>query len=119
MKSLNFEYLRTRNEELTKLGAFAERYVHTDPASALVKLRQFGENLVADFFFEKKIHRYPQSTFIEMLDLIRDRSFVPPVVLDKLHLLRKIGNQAAHGQANKIVPRTAMLALRTAFDLGK
>jgi type I restriction enzyme R subunit len=119
MQSLNFEYLRARNEELAKLGAFAERYVHTDPASALVKLRQYGENLVADFFFEKKIHRYPQSTFVEMLDLIREQNFVPPVVLDKLHLLRKTGNQAAHGQANKIVPRTAMLALRTAFDLGK
>jgi type I restriction enzyme, R subunit len=119
MQSLNFEFLKTRNEELAKLGAFAERYVHTDPASALVKLRQYGENLIADFFFEKKIRRYPQSTFVEMLDLIRDQNLVPPVVLDKLHLLRKTGNQAAHGQASKIVPRIAILALRTAFDLGK
>ncbi|MFC1765494.1 DEAD/DEAH box helicase family protein [Planctomycetota bacterium] len=119
MQSLNFEHLRPRNEELARLGAFAERYAHSDPASALVNLRKFGENLVADFFFEKKIRRYPQSTFIEMLDLMREQNYVPPVVLDKLHLLRKTGNQAAHGQASKIVPRTALLALHAAFDLGK
>ncbi len=119
MKSINFEHLRSRNQELAKLGAFAERYVYSDPASALVKLRLYGENLVADFFFKKKIHRYPRSTFVEMLDILKEQNLVPSVVLDKLHFLRKAGNQAAHGQAGKINSQTAMDGLRTGFDLGK
>ncbi len=45
MKSRNFEILRTSWPELASLGGFAEAYAHDDPASALVKLRLFAENL--------------------------------------------------------------------------
>ena len=48
MKSQNFEILRSTQPELVDLGGFAEAYVHTDPAGALVKLRLFGENLTRD-----------------------------------------------------------------------
>ena len=50
MESRNFEFLRDTHPELADLGGFAEHYAHSDPSSALIKLRQFGENLVADFF---------------------------------------------------------------------
>ena len=43
MTSQNFEFIRPDWEALATLGGFAERYVHTDPSSALVKLRSFGE----------------------------------------------------------------------------
>jgi hypothetical protein len=45
MKSANFEILRKGWPELAELGGFAEAYAHADPASALVKLRLFAENL--------------------------------------------------------------------------
>jgi hypothetical protein len=48
MKSANFEILRPRWPELAALGGFAEAYAHDDPASALVKLRLFAENLTKD-----------------------------------------------------------------------
>jgi len=48
MKSENFEILRPRWPELAALGGFAEAYAHDDPASALVKLRLFAENLTKD-----------------------------------------------------------------------
>jgi type I restriction enzyme R subunit len=44
MNSRNFEILRPAWPELATLGGFAEAYAHTDPASALVKLRLFAEN---------------------------------------------------------------------------
>ncbi len=119
MQSKNFEFLKEQNEELALLGAFAESYVHSDPASTLVKLRTFGENLVADLIVKQQIPRYYQSTFVEMLNILAGHSIVPPVVLDKLHFLRKAGNQAAHGQSGKVNRSTAMNALETAFDLGK
>ena len=39
MKSENFEFLRKDWPVLASLGGFAEAYAHTDPASAMVKLR--------------------------------------------------------------------------------
>jgi type I restriction enzyme R subunit len=42
MKSTNFEFLRPSFPELADLGGFAERYTYSDPSSALVKLRMFG-----------------------------------------------------------------------------
>ena len=50
MKSCNFEILRPRWPELASLGGFAEAYAHDDPASALVKLRLFAENLTKDIY---------------------------------------------------------------------
>ena len=39
MKSQNFEFLRPQYDVLADLGGFAEAYVHSDPPSALAKLR--------------------------------------------------------------------------------
>jgi type I restriction enzyme, R subunit len=50
MKSRNFEILRRNWPELAALGGFAEAYAHADPASALVKLRLFAENLTKDIY---------------------------------------------------------------------
>jgi len=119
MKSINFEFLRETNRELAELGGFAEQYVNTDPASALLKLRLFGENLVADFFDHYQIPREPRSTF---LDFLRNSAFettVPPVVLNKLHALRINGNIAAHGASEQLDTTLAQRLLREAFDLAK
>ena len=48
MNSRNFEILRQAWPELAALGGFAEAYAHTDPVSALVKLRLFAENFSKD-----------------------------------------------------------------------
>ncbi|MGA2491567.1 MAG: DEAD/DEAH box helicase family protein [Roseiarcus sp.] len=117
MKSRNFEILRESWPELPELGAFAEAYAHDDPASALVKLRQFAENLTKDIYRDLSLPKPEHATFV---DLLSNQSFVaitPKVVLDKLHALRIHGNKAAHGE-----PATAQRSLwllREAFDLGR
>ncbi|MCL6271883.1 hypothetical protein M3P05_18350 [Sansalvadorimonas sp. 2012CJ34-2] len=40
-KSQNFEMLRSHWSELANLGVMAELYVHADPESCLVKLRNY------------------------------------------------------------------------------
>ncbi len=42
-QSLNFEMLRSQWPELAELACMAERYVHSDPESCLVKLRNYTE----------------------------------------------------------------------------
>ena len=117
MKSRNFEFLRPEWQELAELGAFAEAYAYADPASALVKLRLFAENLTKDIYRDLRLPKPDQATFI---DLLRNEAFsaiVPKVVLDKLHALRIHGNKAAHGDPAST--KNALWLIKEAFDLSR
>ena len=98
MKSINFEILRDGWPELAGLGAFAESYAHADPASALVKLRLFAENLTKDIYRELRLPKPDLPTFVDLLKNDAFTAITPKVVLDKLHALRMHGNKAAHGE---------------------
>ena len=117
MDSINFEMLRPQWPELATLGGFAEQYAHPDAASSLIKQRTFCENLVAAIY---QAHNLPFPYNDSLFELLTEQTFkdaVPKSVLDKLHLLRISGNDAAHG---KPVPsETALSCLRETWDLGR
>lgn len=115
MKSQNFEILRSSQPELADIGSFAEAYVHTDPASALVKLRLFGENLTKDIYHDQSLPRPEQSNFLDLLNNAAFTAITPKVVLTKLHALRTYGNKAAHGEV--VTKEQALWLLREGFDL--
>ena len=117
MKSRNFEMLRPHWPELSGLGGFAEAYAHADPASALVKLRLFGEHLTKDIYRDLKLPKPDHTSFVDLLTNESFRAITPKVVLDKLHALRIHGNKAAHGEP--ATARNALWLLREAFDLAK
>jgi type I restriction enzyme R subunit len=98
IKSLNFEPLRAAYPELANMGGYAEHYAHTDPESALVKLRNFAERLVDRLYLKLKLERVPQSNFVDLLHNAGFKAIAQPLVLDKLHLLRRLGNRGAHGE---------------------
>ena len=98
MKSVNFEILRDGWPELAALGGFAESYVHDDPASALVKLRLYAENLTKDIHRDLRLPKPEQPTLVDLLKNDGFAAITPKVVLDKLHALRIHGNKAAHGE---------------------
>jgi type I restriction enzyme R subunit len=119
MKSRNFEFLRENHRELADLGGFAETYVHSDPTSCLVKLRTFAEFLVKALFSHHRLELTYQSN---LNDLLADHSFksiTPPVVQDKLHLIRIKGNHAAHGTLHPTTPAQMTGILKEAFDLAQ
>ena len=117
MQSLNFETLRPKYPELADLGGFAEQYVYSDPASAGVKLRVFAEVLTGAIYSNLKLQRPPEDEFVKLLTNPPFKSAVLPQVVNILHILRKEGNQGAHGNA---VPReTAMWLLEESVKLGK
>jgi len=96
MKSVNFENLRPHWEDLANLAAHAEAYAHSDPQSALVKLRCFAEKLVGVVFDRYQIPSYPNENFIDRLNNHSFASIVDRGIVDKLHAIRKVGNRAAH-----------------------
>jgi type I restriction enzyme R subunit len=117
MDSKNFEMLRGRWPELADLGAFAEHYARTDPASALIKLRIFAEQMVENIY---QAHDILLPYKRNLYDLLFEDSFiqaVPKPVLDTLHQIRLDGNKAAHGK--RADTKTALSSLRAAWDLAR
>ena len=117
MKSRNFEMFRPNQPALAALGGFAEAYVYTDPASALVKLRLFAENLTKDIYRDLGLPRLEQATFMDLLDNAAFSAITPKVIRNKLHALRIHGNKAAHGE--QVTTDNALWLLREAFDLAR
>lgn len=117
MQSLNFETLRPQYPELADLGAFAEQYVYSDPASAGVKLRAFGEILTGAIYSYLKLQRPAEDDFVKLLTHPPFKSAAPAAVLNPLHALRKEGNQGAHG--NPVPVETAVWLLEQATNLGR
>lgn len=114
--SINFEMLRHRWPELANLGAKAEDYVHTDPESCLVKLRNYLEQVVRWLYREEKL---PEGYRVSLYDLLSDNSFksaIPEQVTMKMGALRIHGNRAAHG--DKIKASDAAWLLREAAIIG-
>jgi type I restriction enzyme R subunit len=117
MESINFEFLRRKQAVLADLGGFAERYVNSDPASALIKLRTFTEQLVEELY---RRHSFPIPGQANLFNLLAGEDFeqtIPKVIQDKLHQIRIDGNHAAHGRT--ATTNNALYCLREAWDLGR
>ena len=117
LPSLNFEPLRASYPELADLAAHAEHYLHSDPESALVKLRSFAERIVDHVYTRMRLPQAPQSKFVDLLNNAGFAMLADRLVLEKFHLLRKLGNSAAHGEA--IRPLDANRALHEAWQVGR
>jgi len=117
LKSLNFEFLRPQWPELASLAGFAEQYAHTDPASALVKLRSFAEQVVETVYEKFGLQRPTQARLMELLTEDSFRQAVPRVVVNIIDAVRIHGNKAAHGGEGK--PGTVLWLLKEAHRLGQ
>lgn len=117
LRSLNFEPLRATYPELANMGGYAEHYAHSDPESALVKLRNFAERLVDRVYDKLKLERMPQSNFVDLLHNASFRAVAQPLVLDKLHLLRRLGNRGAHGEDVEVTD--AVRCVQEAWQLAR
>ena len=117
MKSVNFEILRESWPELAAFGGFAESYAHADPASALVKLRLFAENLTKDIYRDLRLPKPDQPAFVDLLKNDAFAAITPKVVLNKLHALRIHGNKAAHGEP--VHAQHSLWLLKEAHDLAR
>jgi len=96
MKSQNFEFLRAKRAVLADLAGFAEKYVHSDPASSLLKQRGFVEHVVTAIYETYRLRPPFSDNLNDLMNAEPFRQSVPDVVQNKLHAVRKAGNLAAH-----------------------
>jgi len=114
--SANFEFLKIESEQLYRLAALGEGYFRTDPNTALVKIRQYGELLAQDVAARFGVLSSSDAQFTDVLrDLGRSGS-VPRSILDLFHILRKSGNDAVHNGLDD--HGVALTSLKVARELG-
>ncbi len=94
----NFAFLKATLPELYRDAASAESYVTTDPRSACFYSRRTVELLV-NYLYE--ILNLPPAYRNDLAARINDSAFkakIEPAIGQKLNLIRKLGNDAAHTQ---------------------
>ncbi|WP_405632192.1 DEAD/DEAH box helicase family protein [Pseudoalteromonas sp. Ld20] len=112
-QSMNFEHIQSKWPELHQLAAFAEEYAISDPQSSLVKLRCFAEKVVGYLYKELSLPVLPTSNIFDKLTADDFTSAVPRLITDKLHAIRKSGNQAAH--EGKVDQQQAIWILKESY----
>jgi len=118
MKSRNFEFLRPKREVLADLAGFAERYAHEDPASSLIKQRNFVEHVVTAIYVRYRLRPPYSDNLNDLMNAEPFRQSVPEVVQNKLHTVRKAGNHAAHPRS-PITRQLSLDCLVQLFDIAR
>ena len=114
--SANFDFLGKHDAQLVRLGALAERYFKEDPATSLIKLRQFGETLAQLVAAKSGLFRDPEESQVYLLRRLKFEKVVNREVGDLFHHLRTVGNKASH--ENTGTHADALTALKFARELG-
>src|ERR1700693_3423628 len=114
--SANFSFLAVHDAQLVRLGALAERYFKEDPATCLIKLRQYGETLAQLVAAKAGLFRDTQEPQTNLLRRLKLEKIIPQEVGDLFHHLRVLGNKAAH--ENEGNHADALTALKMGRQLG-
>ncbi len=92
----NFGFLVEHSPLLHKLGLLAEKYYADDPSTALTKLRQYGEILIAQMAAVTNTPLQPNANFLEIINTLRYENVLNEQAAEAFHLIRKTGNKAVH-----------------------
>jgi len=115
MQSENFEFIRPYRPELADLGGYAEAILHIDPGSAQTRLRSLAEAITRAIHLQERLPFIPQADFYALLTADSFIAVVDKTLINYLHLLRKQGNETAHGKEGGL--STALQALGIAYQL--
>ena len=96
MDQSNFSFIKPYQPSMYEFAARAESYVHSDPQSAMVKLRCFAEAFVGYIYRELQLPTYGAKKLAEKIENTAFVDAVEDCVVDKLTLIRLKGNKAAH-----------------------
>ncbi len=94
--SANFGFLAGYDPLLAKLPSLAERYFADDPGTALMKLRQFCEELTKQVAAHAGEYTRPDEDLLSILRRLEHAHVLPRQTASLLHGLRKAGNAAVH-----------------------
>ncbi|WP_243449945.1 DUF4145 domain-containing protein [Neobacillus terrae] len=95
-KNYFYQFLEPISKELALLAKELENSIFSSPRTMLTHSRVFVENILQQVVQAEKITEDPRTSLKERLDLLNDNGYLIPEIRDDLHLVRRLGNQAAH-----------------------
>lgn len=95
-QSSNFDFLQAHGPLLVRLPSLAERYVHDDPNTAILKLRQFAELLARQAAARLGLDVGSETDQLSLVRGLEDRGAIHRELASVFHAIRKTGNQANH-----------------------
>ncbi|WP_339120571.1 type I restriction-modification system endonuclease [Fusobacterium nucleatum] len=112
----NFNFLQNDWQGLAKIGEMAEYMLYKDPNTAIMKLRQFGEELINTMLKVENFTYDKNSLAVDRILILKRAGLIPADIDNILTSLRKKGNKAAHGSYGD--EQTADTLLSLAVKLG-
>ncbi|WP_251009809.1 DUF4145 domain-containing protein [Bacillus sp. ISL-39] len=91
-----YQFLEPISKELALLAKELENSIFSSPRTMLTHSRVFIENILQQVTKEEAIAVDARTGLKEQLDLLNDQGYLIPEIRDALHLVRRMGNQAAH-----------------------
>jgi type I restriction enzyme R subunit len=111
----NFAFLKSRDEQLLRLGMLAERYFAADPNTSMLKSRQFAELLARRVATDSGLYTGSEEQQYDLLRRLQDASILPREVAQVFGEVRRTGNAAAHSLSAE--HSGALNALRLCWQL--
>lgn len=107
----NFAFLSSTWPVLAGLGELAEKNLHHDPNTSLIKLRMFAEVMAKYLFAYEKLEEPADSSQLARLNVLGNAGIIPDLLLPQFHSLRKVGNRATHEAFGSVDSATTQLRL--------
>lgn len=112
----NFAFLKEKWPVLANLGEMAERNLHQDPNTSLIKIRIFGEMMVKFIFALEKLPEPDDNSQVNRLNILGKEDSLTRDLLELFHDIRKTGNRATHEAYGNV--KDAGANLEYVFRLG-
>ncbi|WP_066174452.1 DUF4145 domain-containing protein [Bacillus marinisedimentorum] len=91
-----YQFLEPVSKELALVARELENSIFSSPRTMLTHARVFVENILKKVIQAEKLAEMPGTNLKERLDLLNEHGILEKDILDALHHVRMIGNQAAH-----------------------
>ncbi|WP_257391827.1 DUF4145 domain-containing protein [Mesobacillus jeotgali] len=91
-----YQFLEPFSRELALLAKELEHSIFSSPRTMLTHSRVFIENILQQVAKHEGMPEDSRTGLKERLDLLNDQGYLIPETRDALHLVRRLGNQAAH-----------------------
>lgn len=112
----NFTFLKDTYPELFTISELSELLIEIDPSSSLGKSRLLSEKitlLIWDFERQEEF----SGTQVDRINQLFYKSYIPEIIKDILHTIRKSGNRATHDGSSSY--DEALFILKKSFSLSK
>jgi type I restriction enzyme, R subunit len=107
----NFAFLSSSWPVLAGLGELAEKNLHHDSNTSLIKLLMFAEVMARYLFAYEKIDEPADNSQLNRLNVLGNAGIIPDLLLPQFHSLRKVGNKATHEAFGSLDSATTQLRL--------